>query len=292
MYNKPNPLLNRTTQPKISQKKISGIQPLDYNNSFTRLFIGETDEDSIRERYLSNMVVKKHKQLHLLNNYMDLSSMYLKRMYYKLFKKEGEKGAMDKDMINVINQFENDHKKVENYQRVSSDKHPYDYAKSQLLIELQNQRQKYAKKPKKKKRKNTFMSTSVSRNVEVTKVNNEPSNININMKTNMTGKSRTRLHLFKNNSKTNNTLLSSYKKETNPCENNRYKYIKKSNSVLSEKNSYYGKKVHRSASSEYGIYNNQNYCFRYKNTIIFLKNRKKYNLQNYMNKKDFFFSEF
>ena len=166
MINRQNSYLNRT-QIKINQKKIGGknipsIQQLDYNNSFTRLFIGETDEDAIREKYLSNMVVKKHKQLHLLNSYTDLSSMYLKRMYYKLFKKEGGKGVMDKDMINVINQFENDHKKVENFQRnaVSSDKsHQLDYMKNQLLLELQNQKQKYIKKPKKKyKIKNVYNS--------------------------------------------------------------------------------------------------------------------------------------
>ena len=55
-------------------------------------------------------------------------------------------------MINVINQFENDHKKVENFQRnaVSCDKsHQLDYMKNQLLLELQNQKQKYIKKPKK-----------------------------------------------------------------------------------------------------------------------------------------------
>ena len=125
LFNKQNSFLNRT-QIKINQKKVGGknmpsIQQLDYSNSFTRLFIGETDEDAIREKYLSNMVVKKHKQLHLLNSYTDLSSMYLKRMYYKLFKKEGGKGVMDKDMINVINQFENDHKKVENFQGNASE---------------------------------------------------------------------------------------------------------------------------------------------------------------------------
>ena len=43
---------------KNSDKKGSNIQPLEYDNSYTRLFIGETDEVSVRERYLSNMVTK------------------------------------------------------------------------------------------------------------------------------------------------------------------------------------------------------------------------------------------
>ena len=50
---------------KNSDKKGSNIQPLEYDNSYTRLFIGETDEVSVRERYLSNMVMKKQKQFHL-----------------------------------------------------------------------------------------------------------------------------------------------------------------------------------------------------------------------------------
>ena len=92
-------------------------RPLEYSNSFTRLFIGETDEASIRERYLSNMIVKKQKQLHLLNSYSELSVMYLKKMYKKLFKHEGQKGQLDNDMINLISQFENDHKRIDIYHK-------------------------------------------------------------------------------------------------------------------------------------------------------------------------------
>ena len=61
-------------------------------------------------------------------------------------------------MISVINQFENDHKKVENFQRkaASSDKsHQFDYMKNQLLMELQNQKEK---KPKKKNKKKILLS--------------------------------------------------------------------------------------------------------------------------------------
>ena len=64
-------------------------------------------------------------------------------------------------MISVINQFENDHKKVENFQRkaASSDKsHQFDYMKNQLLMELQNQKEKYIKKPKKKNKKKILLS--------------------------------------------------------------------------------------------------------------------------------------
>jgi hypothetical protein len=285
--------MNRT-QIKINQKKVGGknmpsIQQLDYNNSFTRLFIGETDEDSIRERYLSNMVVKKHKQLHLLNNYMDLSSMYLKRMYYKLFKKEGGKGVMDKDMINVINQFENDHKKVEIFQRnaaISDKTHNFDYMKNQLLLELQNQKQKYIKPTKKKKNKNVFSNFSVSRNNEVSKVNHEPRSSYY-----FKGKTRTKSQASSINdaSRTYSDVLLLDKKFDNSLKNNKYKQIKYSYSVLgSSNNKKYGNRLLRSSSS---VSKKYNYDYRWNNGSIYLDKRKKYYLKDYMNKNDFFFSK-
>ena len=295
LFNKQSSFLNRT-QIKINQKKLSGknmpsIQQLDYSNSFTRLFIGETDEDAIREKYLSNMVVKKHKQLHLLNSYNDLSSMYLKRMYYKLFKKEGGKGVMDKDMINVINQFENDHKKVENFQRnaASSDKsHQFDYMKNQLLLELQSQKEKYIKKPKKKnKNKNAFISTSVSRNNEIAKNNQEsPYSNRI-----LLGKSRTKSqsNMINGGTKTHSDALLMDMKISNSHGNKKYKYIKKSYSIFTSKNKNYERKMHRSSSAFTKRYN---YDYnKWNNGNIHFENRKKYYLKNYMNKNDFFFSK-
>jgi len=99
-----------------NNKKSNQKKKLEYCNSFTRLFIGEIDANSVKERYLSNMVIKKRKELHLYNSYTDLSNMYLKRLYNKLFKKENKK-VMDRDMMQVLNQFKNDTKKVESYQR-------------------------------------------------------------------------------------------------------------------------------------------------------------------------------
>ena len=295
LFNKQNSFLNRT-QIKINQKKVGGknmpsIQQLDYSNSFTRLFIGETDEDAIREKYLSNMVVKKHKQLHLLNSYSDLSSMYLKRMYYKLFKKEVGKGVMDKDMINVINQFENDHKKVENFQRnaASSDKsHQFDYMKNQLLMELQNQKEKYIKKPKKKnKNKNAFISTSTSRNIEISKNNQETPYSNRFL----LGKNRTKSqsNMINTGTKMHSDALLMDKKIANSHGNNRYKYIKKSYSVFTSKNKNYERKMIRSSSV---LTKRYNYDYnKWNNGTMFFENRKKYYLKNYMNKNDFFFSK-
>lgn len=189
---------------KLLNSPINNIKPinknkqLDYYKSFTRLFIGETDKDSIRERYFSNMVIKKHKELHLYDSYSELSNMYLKKLYQKLFKNGGMKGAMDKDMTDVLKQLNNDHKKVENYQRdelilleKKNTNHidQYDEEHKNLAIALEEQMKKYKKidnTPKKLKKcpKIVISKSNRSRStVNIKKynsnngqVNNEPSN--------------------------------------------------------------------------------------------------------------------
>jgi len=138
-----------------SNKKSNAKKKLEYCNSFTRLFIGEIDANSVRERYLSNMVIKKRKELHLYNSYTDLSNMYLKRLYNKLFKKENKK-TIDRDMIPVLNQFKNDTKKVESYQRnilileklKNRDNKEFDEVKELLKNELKNQKKLYMEQNK------------------------------------------------------------------------------------------------------------------------------------------------
>ena len=108
--------INNNNNNKEKKQPILVSPPIEYSNSFTRLFIGEIDPSSVRERYLSNIVVKKLKQLHLYSTYQELSNMYLKRLYNKLFKKEN-KGIVDSDMAEILNKFKCDTKKVENYKR-------------------------------------------------------------------------------------------------------------------------------------------------------------------------------
>ena len=218
--------------------------------------------------------------------------MYLKRMYYKLFKKEGGKGVMDKDMINVINQFENDHKKVENFQRTSSaDKgNQYDITKSQLLFELQSQKQKYIKKiPKKNSRKIRSMFTSSIRNNEVSKINKD---FNINLKIGPITKIKNpNISINYNDNKTFNDILLINKKNMNQNNNNKYKYIKKSYSIFKINNKNHGNKINKinRSSSALTIKSNNHNIF--KNNSFIKENRKKQNFNNYMNNNDFFFSK-
>ena len=154
------------------KKSILGPPPIEYSNSFTRLFIGEIDPNSVRERYLSNIVVKKLKQLHLYSSYQDLSNMYLKRLYNKLFKKD-QKGIVDSDMADILNKFKYDTKKVENYQRnaLSFEKKNFrdnyiDEEKQNLEKQLEKQKRLYMEikndKSKKNKKRKNFKLLSLS----------------------------------------------------------------------------------------------------------------------------------
>ena len=281
-----NSLLNR---PKINLKKINkkgpSIQPLEYANSFTRLFIGETDEASIRERYLSNMIVKKQKQLHLLNSYGELSIMYLKKMYKKLFKNEGEKGTMDNDMINIIKQFENDHKRIDNFQRNSSSNDSQHYMINNnhnlLLSELNKQKEKLNNAKNKNRNTkfrrnkinfNNFKSNSLYNSAEISKNNRE-----YNSKSLYLRKNKNNSMNYEKNKKKNDALA------FNRRIINSYGSYRLLNSNKNNKNSY-GKNLKKNFSAV--LANNK---FKSYSSSSFTNN-KKFFIKNYMNKSDFFFS--
>jgi hypothetical protein len=171
-------LLGNDDKTKVVTKKIiskfnSNTKSLDYNNSYTRLFIGETDEQSIRERYLSNMVVKKQKELHLLNSIEEFSLVYLKKMYKKLFKNK-ERNSMDNDMVKIMKQFEDDHKKLDNLKRnvINSDKPHYMLDYNQGVFPFQSSESKITKRNIKHKRKINKFNSSLFPSLEVSKYNN------------------------------------------------------------------------------------------------------------------------
>ena len=265
---------------KLGTKKGPNIKPLDYTNSYTRLFIGETDEAAIRERYLSNMVVKKHKQLHLLNNYGELTIMYLKRMYKKLFKNE-EKVVVDNDMIQIMKKFENDHKRIDSFQKRSSinNERPhymYDYTQNILASELNKQKEKYNKKIFFKRTRNKYKNRSFIASSEISKDNNLETGFSIS------NYKRKKYKNFYNpinygKSKLSNSLTFSTRGI------NSYKYykilhLKQSNKNLIEKKI---KKNYSAITSTTRLKNNKS---------LLLDSKKKFHLKNYLSKNDFFFS--
>ena len=288
MISRQNSMVNRgqlkINISKVGNKNGPSIQPLEYTNSFTRLFIGETDEKSIRERYLSNMVVKKHKQLHLANSYGDISINYLKRMYKKLFKNEGEKGAIDNDMMNIINQFENDHKRIDNYQRnlIINEKTPHymlDYNQQNILfLELNKQKEKYKKNKRNKRNRNIILRNKFTNNKE---------NKSLFISNEVSKNNNQEIGQYTKYSINKKQLNFIHYKKLNECSifnkrilNSRASNVKLSLTRLNP--SFTKKRINKNGSSFISSIKNKN------NTSTFLVRPKSY-IKNYMNKNDFFF---
>ena len=268
-------LLGKNEKAKLKPKKIissysSNTKQLDYNNSYTRLFIGETDEQSIRERYLSNMVVKKQKELHLLNSIEEFSLVYLKKMYKKLFKNK-ERNSMDNDMVKIMKQFEDDHKKLDNLKRnvINSDKPHYMLDYNQGVFPFQSNESKITKRNIKHKRKINKFNSSLYPSLEVSKYNNPELGFT----------SRFRFKNFNNNSLNSETqkfrdfvfsrrtIIDTYKKNNNNLNQINTIRLKRNFSLISKRP-----------------------IVKLNKSILF--NDKKYSsLKNYMNRSDFFFNK-
>ena len=106
----------------LESKSLNGKKKINYSNSFTRLFIGETDQKSVEERHISNIFLKNFCDLKLFNKKINIASLYLKKLYKKLSKKK--EIIIDSGMNHILNKFKLDSKLVETYQKkaLSSDK--------------------------------------------------------------------------------------------------------------------------------------------------------------------------
>ena len=259
-------LLGNDDKTKLMPKKIiskfnTNTKSLDYNNSYTRLFIGDTDEQSIRERYLSNMVVKKQKELHLLNSIEDFSLVYLKQMYKKLFKSK-ERNSMDNDMMKIMKQFEEEHKKLHNLQRNDNPHNPhYMLNNNKSLFPFQSNESKILKRKIKNKRQRNKQINSTLTTIEVSKYNNQDSGFNGRLK-----------------------IKHRYNNSVN-YESNKFRdFIFKHKTIVDnykQNKIFYPKKNIKHAKN-----------FSTISKSILLNNKKLYRLKNknYMNKNDFFFN--
>ena len=267
-------LLENDDKAKLMPKKIitkfnSNSKTLDYNNSYARLFIGETDEQSIRERYLSNMVVKKQKELHLLNSIEEFSFVYLKKMYKKLFKNE-ERNSMDNDMIKIMKQFEEDHKKLDNLKRTSinNDKPHYMLNYNKALLPFQSNEKKIPIKKIKNKRQRNKHNSSLFSSIEVSKYNNQDSGFSSRLKNknHYSSSINYESNKFRDFIFEHKTIIDNYKK-------NKIFYPKKNIKLTKNFSTISIKPI-----------------FKINKSILF-NNKKHYKLKNYMNKSDFFFNK-
>ena len=100
----------------LESKSIKNKKKINYSNSFTRLFIGETDQKSLRERYISYKFIKNFCNLKLFNKKINLKSLCIKKLYNELSQKED---SIDSGMNIILNKFKQDSKIVENYKKHS-----------------------------------------------------------------------------------------------------------------------------------------------------------------------------
>ena len=279
---------------------IFGSSQVEYTNSFTRLFIGDIDPISVRERYLSNIFMKKVKQMYLYSSYTDLSQLYLKRFYNKLFNKD-IKSAMDCDMIEVLSKFKNDTKKVENFQRNSS------YIEKRNMIDHYVDEEKDNLEKILKRQKDLYMDQN--------KKNRPNSSKNLSLSTNIRKKNRkimsSREHNFnkKNNSKDSFFNNKSRYSSSNKTFNRKINFISPSKNDLLINNSY---KMGSWCTINHKIDNKKKIIsddLRIKNAILKRNNniikkmknkldnenkrmiQRKINLKNYLHNDDFFFTK-
>ena len=109
----------------ILGKRSQSTRPkLLYCNSFTRLFIGETDKDSIMQRHLSNILVLKHNKIKVNGIYVDLCEGYLKKLFQNLYKKNKRELLIDNYLQKTYQKYESNQKYLDEYNKKNVDNTP------------------------------------------------------------------------------------------------------------------------------------------------------------------------
>ena len=106
----------------LNQKNINNSSKLLYSSSFTRLFIGETDVKSIKERYNSNINVKKEQKMEKKkkNKNSSLSGTYLKIFLHKVNQiKKSKLPIIEKNIEGVLKRYKKNQEIIDKFKRVS-----------------------------------------------------------------------------------------------------------------------------------------------------------------------------
>ena len=107
---------------KLNKKNKNATLKILYSSSFTRLFIGETDIDSIRERYLSNIDTKKEQKLEKNNKYYTLSGAYLKMFLNRVIQdQKNNVPLMEKNLETLLNKFKKNQELIDRFKRINID---------------------------------------------------------------------------------------------------------------------------------------------------------------------------
>ena len=98
----------------VQQKYGIGKLKISYCNSLSRLFIGETDEKSVREKYLMNITIKKQQKIKLNGVNMSKAESYTKNIVNEI-KNKGI--IIDLNLAKIIDKFNKEQKILEEYKK-------------------------------------------------------------------------------------------------------------------------------------------------------------------------------
>ena len=113
-------MINEQIQKSLNRLNIKnkGINSkILYSSSFARLFIGDTDKESIREKYLSNFEIKKEKKLKKNQN-KNLSSIFYKVFLTRLEQnKNNSLPSIEKGVENILLKFKKNQEIIDKFRR-------------------------------------------------------------------------------------------------------------------------------------------------------------------------------
>ena len=103
---------------KLNNKNKNINNKILYSSSLARLFIGETDKDSIREKYLSNFEIKKEKKFKKNQN-KNLSSIFFKVFLSRLEQNKNNKlPLIEKGIDNIVTKFKKNQEIIDKFVRL------------------------------------------------------------------------------------------------------------------------------------------------------------------------------
>ena len=112
---------------KLNTKNKNINNKILYSSSFARLFIGETDKESIREKYLSNFEIKKEKKLEKNKN-KNLSSIFYKVFLSRFVQSKNNKFPLiEKGIENIFVKFKKNQEIIDKYSRLKNKNLNNDY---------------------------------------------------------------------------------------------------------------------------------------------------------------------
>ena len=150
----------------VHKKYGIGKKKLSYNNSLSRLFIGDTDENTVRLKYLSNISVKKEQKLNIKKD------CYVKNILSDVYNSGRAYNGIivDQDMVKVLDKFNQEQKFMDDYKK--KEKSVKSNSKKKIL---KNFRNKFKINPQKSLIK-SFSGSKINND----SCNNNKSNFNTN----------------------------------------------------------------------------------------------------------------